>query len=140
MNPGRSARRGEMKKVAIIRGLSLSKWEMQNCEPLMKYFDVTAFTTTPCKYDISRIELPVVQVPFQSNGLTLYMEELEDHLLEMDLIYTGDISYLYSAQAIAAKRKYGCKVVCLEWENIPFNSRLTDFVCASRFQVIQLDS
>lgn len=110
-----------MNKIAVIRGLSLSKWEMQNCEPLKEYYDITAFTTTHCKYDIGRINLPVVQLPFQSNGLTLYMEGLDDHLADMDLIYTGDISYLYSAQAVQAKRKYGCKVVCLEWENIPFN-------------------
>jgi glycosyltransferase involved in cell wall biosynthesis len=48
------------------------------------------------------------------------MQGLEDYLADKDLIYSADITYFFSLQAIQAKSKFGCKVVCLEWENIPF--------------------
>ncbi len=110
------------KKIAIVRGYNLNKWEMQNYEALSGLYDITAYTTKPSKFDINQIEFPVVQLPFQSPGLTLYMEGLEDHLADKDLIYTADISWLFSAQAVVAKKRHGCKIVCLEWENIPFNN------------------
>jgi glycosyltransferase involved in cell wall biosynthesis len=109
------------KKIAIVRGANLNKWEIQNYEPLTDRYDITAYTTIQTKYDISQIEIPIVQLPFQSGGLFLYMEGLEDHLADKSLIFTADISYIFSAQAIVAKQKFGNKVVCLEWENIPFN-------------------
>jgi hypothetical protein len=36
-------------------------------------------------------------------------------------LFTADITYRFSEQAVNAKRKGNAKVVCLEWENIPFN-------------------
>jgi glycosyltransferase involved in cell wall biosynthesis len=56
------------------------------------------------------------------------MEGLEDNLASSDLVYTADITYEFSAQAVTAKKKYGCKVVCLEWENIPFNHEEHDVI------------
>ena len=109
------------KKIAIVRGCNLNKWEMQNYETLSDSYDITAYTTRPSKFDISQIEFPVVQLSFQSSGLTLYLEGLEEHLADKELIYTADTSWLFSAQAIVAKERYGCKVICMVWENIPFN-------------------
>ncbi|RJQ13373.1 MAG: glycosyltransferase [Nitrospiraceae bacterium] len=111
----------EKRKIAIVRGANLNKWEMQNYEPLAERFDITAYTTTQTCFDISRIGLPVVKLPFQSQGLLLHMQGLEEQLADKDLVFSADITYQFSAQAVEAKKRYGCKVVCLEWENIPFN-------------------
>jgi glycosyltransferase involved in cell wall biosynthesis/2-polyprenyl-3-methyl-5-hydroxy-6-metoxy-1,4-benzoquinol methylase len=110
-----------MEKVAIVRGASLNKWEMQNYEPLLDTYDITAFTTSQTYFDISKIKFPVKQLSFNSQGLLLEMEGLEDHLADQDIVFSADITYKFSAQAVQAKQKYGNKVVCLEWENIPFN-------------------
>ncbi|MEW6599421.1 MAG: glycosyltransferase [Nitrospirota bacterium] len=110
-----------LKKIAIVRGASLNKWEMQNYEPLSGCYDITAYTTTQTYFDISRIGLPVVQLPFESQGLLMEMKGLEAHLADKDLVFSADITYKFSEQAVQAKKISGCKVVCLEWENIPFN-------------------
>ncbi len=114
---------GEMnkKKLAIVRGANINKWEMQNYEPLRDMYSITAYTTEPHVFDLSHIQFPVVKLPCESQGLLLDMKGLEDHLSDKDLIYSADITYRFSEQAVQAKQKYGCKVVCLEWENIPFN-------------------
>ena len=109
-----------MKKVAIVRGSNLNKWEMQNYEPLMDRFDITAYSTAGPHYDISKIKIPIVQLPSHPEHPDTYMPGLEDHLADKDIVFTADISWMYSSQAIVAKEKYGCKVICLEWENIPF--------------------
>ncbi len=111
----------EVKKIAIVRGASLNKWEMQNYEPMRESFEMTAYTTNQTYFDISRITLPVVQLPFKQQGLLMEMEGLEESLADKDLVFTADITYKFSAQAVHAKQGSGCKVVCLEWENIPFN-------------------
>jgi len=111
----------EVKKVAIVRGANLNQWEMQNYEPLLESFDLTAYATNQTNFDISQIKLPVVQLPFKHQGLLMEMEGLEDSLADKDLVFSADITYKYSAQAVNAKQQSGCKVVCLEWENIPYN-------------------
>ncbi|MBI5098519.1 MAG: glycosyltransferase [Nitrospirae bacterium] len=111
----------ELKKVAIVRGANLNKWEMQNYEPLSDRFDITAYTTTQTCFDINQIKMPVIKLPFQSQGLLLNMQGLEEQLAGKDLVFSADITYQFSAQAVQAKKLYGYKVVCLEWENIPFN-------------------
>jgi starch synthase len=118
----------DMKKIAIVRGANLNKWEIQNYEPLLEGFDITSYTTTQTRFDIDQVKMPVVKLPFQSQGLFLHMEGLEEHLADKDLIYTADITHQFSAQAVEAKKKYGCKVVCLEWENVPFNFEEHDSV------------
>jgi len=111
----------KIKKVGIVRGANLNKWEMQNYEPLADLYDITAYTTSPTCFDISKIIVPVVQLPFQGKGLLLEMQGLEDQLADKDLVFSADITFKFSAQAVLAKKKTGCRVVCLEWENIPFN-------------------
>jgi glycosyltransferase involved in cell wall biosynthesis/2-polyprenyl-3-methyl-5-hydroxy-6-metoxy-1,4-benzoquinol methylase len=111
----------ELKKIAIVRGANLNKWEMQNYEPLSDRFDITAYTTTQTCFDTKQIRMPVIKLPFQSQGLLLSMQGLEEQLAGKDLVFSADITYQFSAQAVQAKKLYGCKVVCLEWENIPFN-------------------
>ncbi|MBI5665812.1 MAG: methyltransferase domain-containing protein, partial [Nitrospirae bacterium] len=47
----------EFKKVAIVRGANLNKWEMQNYESLLDRYDITAYTTSQTCFDISKINL-----------------------------------------------------------------------------------
>jgi glycosyltransferase involved in cell wall biosynthesis len=109
-----------LKKVAIIRGANLNQWEMQNYESLQGSFDITAYATNQTIFDISNINLPVIQLPFKHQGLLMEMEGLEDSLADKDLVFSADITFKFSAQAVNAKQKSGCKIVCLEWENIPY--------------------
>ncbi len=111
----------DLTQVAIVRGANLNKWEMQNYYPLSESYDITAYATSRTYFDIGKIRFPVVQLPYQSRGLLLHMEGLEKCLADKDIVYSADITYEFSAQAVRAKRKYGFQVVCLEWENIPFN-------------------
>lgn len=113
-----------MRKLAIVRGPNLNKWEAQNYEPLLDRYDITAYTTTQPLYDLSQIRLPIVQIPIDPNqpnrGILTYMPGLESHLADKDIIYTADITWFFSFQAVLAKEQFGGKVICMEWENIPF--------------------
>jgi GT2 family glycosyltransferase/glycosyltransferase involved in cell wall biosynthesis len=106
-------------RIAIIRGPKLNKWEMQNYEPLCEEFEITAYGTTSNDFDIAKIDIPIIQLPSEPDNPAC-MIGLEEHLADKDIIYTADITWGFSLQAINVKEKYGNKVVCLEWENIPF--------------------
>ena len=111
--------RSGIPRVAIVRGPNLNPWEMQNYEPLSGEFDLTAYTTTTPNFDISRIALPVVKVPSDPSHPG-YMMGLEFALFDADLIYSADTTWLFSYQASVIREKFGKKLVCLQWENIPF--------------------
>jgi glycosyltransferase involved in cell wall biosynthesis/2-polyprenyl-3-methyl-5-hydroxy-6-metoxy-1,4-benzoquinol methylase len=106
-------------RLAIVRGPNLNPWEMQNYEPLAAEFDLTAYTTTTPNFDISRVTLPVVKVPSDPEHPG-YMTGLEYALFDEDLIYSADTTWLFSYQASVIREKFGKKLVCLQWENIPF--------------------
>lgn len=112
-------RRSGLPRVAIVRGPNLNPWEMQNYEPLSGEFDLTAYTTTTPNFDISRVALPVVKVPSDPSHPG-YMKGLEFALFDTDLIYSADTTWLFSYQASVIREKFGKKLVCLQWENIPF--------------------
>ena len=111
--------RSRRPRVAIVRGPNLNPWEMQNYEPLSGDFDLTAYTTTTPNFDISRVALPVVKVPSDPEHPG-YMKGLEFALFDTDLIYSADTTWLFSYQAGVIREKFGKKLVCLQWENIPF--------------------
>jgi GT2 family glycosyltransferase len=75
------------RRVAIVRGANLNKWEMQNYESLANHYDITAYATEAHAFDISNISLPVVQLPSQQQGLLLKIDGLEQHLCDKDLIH-----------------------------------------------------
>ena len=106
-------------RVAIVRGPNLNPWEMQNYEPLSDSFHLTAYTTTTPNFDIGGIRLPVVQVPSHPDH-PAYMMGLEYALFDEDLIYSADTTWMFSGQAARIREKFGKKLVCLQWENIPF--------------------
>ena len=124
-------------KIAIIRGASLNKFEMQSYEPLVKYFDVTAYYSKDHFADVTIINLPKEEVgswecvlgsplsklmvfPLRLLGYREAMIGLVKALKSYDLVHTAETYNGYSYQAIKAKEKYGIKVVVTCWENIPF--------------------
>jgi glycosyltransferase involved in cell wall biosynthesis/SAM-dependent methyltransferase len=117
--PAAAGRGSGLPRVGIVRGPNLNPWEMQNYEPLSGRYDLTAYTTTNPSFDISRVRLPVVQVPPhpQHGG---YMVGLELALFDEELIYSADTTWMFSYQAAGIREKFGKKLVCLQWENIPF--------------------
>ena len=106
-------------RVAIVRGPNLNPWEMQNYETLSGEFDLTAFTTTAPSFDIGGIRFPVVRVPPHPEHPG-YMVGLESALSDADLIYSADTTWMFSYQASLIREKHGKRLVCLQWENIPF--------------------
>ncbi|RMG67434.1 MAG: glycosyltransferase, partial [Nitrospirae bacterium] len=106
-------------RIAIIRGPNLNPWEMQNYEPLVGQFDITAYTTTKPNFDIDKIKLPVVKVPSHPE-IPAYMMGLEFALFDSDLIYSADTTWPFSYQAVLIKEKFNKPLICLQWENIPF--------------------
>jgi len=109
----------ERPRVAIVRGANLNSWEMQNYEPLAASYDMTAFTTTSPNFDISKVRLPVVQVPPHPEH-PAYMMGLEFALFDQELIFSADMAWMFSLQAAEIRKKFGKKLICLQWENIPF--------------------
>jgi len=112
-------RESGLPSVAIVRGPNLNPWEMQNYEPLAKSYDITALTTTSPSFDISKVKFPVVQVPPHPQN-PAYMMGLEFALFDQDLVFSADTTWMFSFQAARICGKFGKKLVCLQWENIPF--------------------
>ena len=117
--PAGKGRESGRPRVGIVRGPNLNPWEMQNYEPLAGSYDLTAYTTTNPSFDISKVRLPVVKVPpHPQHGA--YMQGLEFALFDEDLIFSADTTWMFSFQAAGIREKFGKKLVCLQWENIPF--------------------
>lgn len=112
-------RTSERPRVAIVRGPNLNPWEMQNYEPLAESYDLTAYTTTSPSFDISKVRLPVVRVPSHPEHAA-YMQGLELALLDEELIFSADTTWMFSYQSAEIRKNSGKKLVCLQWENIPF--------------------
>jgi len=115
-------------KIAIVRGANLNKWEIQNYEPLLDKYELVAYTTEKPRFDLSEIRIPIIKLPESPEFSNIHMPGLEDALVGYDIIFTADITWMYSAQTIVAKHKYGVPVICLEWENIPFAYEDVDVV------------
>ena len=128
-------------KIGIVRGPFLNKWEMQNYEPLLEKYSVTAFTTTNHWFPLDEIKLPLkklfsIDTIFSLISLQLanifnricnrffgwnyYMFGLKNQLKDFDIVNTVELHHTFTNQVINAKKKYGFKVVVTVWENIPF--------------------
>ncbi|MCJ7509168.1 MAG: glycosyltransferase family 4 protein [candidate division Zixibacteria bacterium] len=126
------------KKIAVIRGANLNKFEMQTYEPLRKVFDVEAFCIARNNFSLKQIDLPIhkllgieVFLPriFERCYYALFnvilemyqpMLGLQKKLKNFDILHIPEVSYYYSYQAAKAKRKYGLKMVSTCAANIPF--------------------
>lgn len=125
-------------KIAIVRGPSLNKFEMQYYEPLVKKFEIVCFTSQKPIHETKTINLPVVKLPcwgqimegipggiktiFRLFGDPQVLVGLEDKLSGFDIVHTAELFSYYTHQALMAKEKGKVKkVVATVSENIPFN-------------------
>lgn len=111
--------RNRLPKIAIIRGPNLNQWETQNYESLLERFDITAYSTDKPNFDLSKIKLPIERLSAHDNH-PAYMMGLESALFDKALIYSADTTWIFSYQAAEIKKRFGKKLICLQWENIPF--------------------
>lgn len=130
------------KKIAIVRGKFLNRYEMQFFEPLIKDlpaqegFDITAFGSRTSYHD--QFAFPVQKLPSPMdlpdfpykmavlNRLFIdahYLYGLEEKLRGFDLVHTAETYYHYTQQCLNAKKKgYVKKVIATVLENIPHNN------------------
>lgn len=123
-------------KIALIRGQFLNRYDMQNYEPLIKKYDITAFGSLhpmhkefafPVELLVSPTDIP--DFPKKMSILNRifvdaqYLWGLEKELKGFEIAHTAETYYHYTHQALVAKRKgYVKKVVTTVWENIPRNN------------------
>lgn len=126
------------KRIAIIRGANLNKFEMQTYELLAKDFELTAFCLKNNNFDISHINIPIRRLWGLETIIPDFLRRwyqfffsfileinqpmffLQKKLKNFDLVHSADASYYYTYQAAKAKRRYGFKLVIIQAENIPF--------------------
>ncbi len=124
------------KKLAIVRGRFLNKFEMQSFEPLAKAYDMRAFSSLYPLHDsfafpTTKLISPMdtVEFPFKISLLNRlfvdahYLFGLRESLRGFDIAHTAETYYHYTQQCLDAKKKgYVKKVIATVWENIPFNN------------------
>lgn len=124
------------RKVAIVRGKFLNRYEMQFFEPLVETYDITAFGSRSPYHDTFRF--PVVKLPspmdvpeFPRKMSILnrmfvdahYLAGLEQKLRGFDLVHTAETYFRYTQQCLDAKQAGHVKrVIATVLENIPFNN------------------
>ncbi len=150
-----------MVKVALVRGNSLAKFELQYYEQLIEKFEINAICSLLNPFPLNNIKIPIKRL------LTVYdfeilfpkflkmrkiyqrifyyelfwqkMFGLEKLLKNYDIIHSSDIEYFYTYQSAKAKLKYGKRFVFTQWQNIPFayGVRNYNFVKSKRFKIIR---
>lgn len=125
-----------MKKIGIIRGKFLTKYDMEPFELLTKKYDITAFgSKNPFAQDFkvpliklwSPMDLP--DFPYKMQFLNRlfvdahYLLGLEEKLKGFDIAHTAETYFNFTRQILNAKQKgYVKKVVISVLENIAFNN------------------
>jgi glycosyltransferase involved in cell wall biosynthesis len=130
-----------MKRIAIIRGANLNKFEMQTLEGLKSDFAIDAFCSARNNFRLDGIDLPIHRLggvelfwPGFLGKYRRYYNFLFDFLLEtsqpmfgltrqlrgFDILHVADVSYYYSYQAAKAKDEFGSRLVASHSENLPF--------------------
>jgi len=123
-------------KVAIIRGSYLNKYEMQNYQPLVDKYEITAFSgLNPIHqkfpFAVEKLFSPVdlpdfpYKMPFLNRlflGDAMCLFGLQKRLKEFDIVHTRETYFHFTNQVLKAKKKgFVKKVVCTCSETIPFN-------------------
>ncbi|HCM81745.1 TPA: hypothetical protein DIS60_00015 [Patescibacteria group bacterium] len=125
-----------MRKLAIVRGKFLNKYEMQSFAPLIGKYDITAFgsyTSYHTQFPFSVVSclspMDFPEFPWKMQILNRlfvdaqYLFGLEKRLKGFDIIHSAETYYRYTQQCLNAKKKgYVRKVVATVLENIPFNN------------------
>ncbi|MCX8008913.1 MAG: glycosyltransferase [Patescibacteria group bacterium] len=124
------------RKIAIVRGKFLNRYEMQFFEPLTEKFDITGFGSR-CPYHdtfsfpvvklFSPVDLPDFpkKMPFLNRiwGDAHVLFSLEPMLQGFDLVHAAETYFYYTQQCLNAKKRgYVKHVVATVLENIPFNN------------------
>ncbi|OGG03755.1 hypothetical protein A2Z33_04680 [Candidatus Gottesmanbacteria bacterium RBG_16_52_11] len=123
-------------RLAIVRGAFLNRYEMQFYEPLVKRYDITAFSSLKPFHDVfsfpvirlpSPVDLPVFPLKMQVlNRLFIdahYLYGLEEYLRNFDIVHTAETYFYYTQQCLDARdRGYVRRVVTTVLETIPFNN------------------
>ncbi|RMF92375.1 MAG: glycosyltransferase [Candidatus Schekmanbacteria bacterium] len=123
--------------IAIVRGPNLNEWELKNYEPLAKKYDITAYTTLNHNFSLDNAGVPVVKLPTHPQS-PIYLMGLEYELFDKDIIFTADITWLFSLQCAVAKKKFMNNLVVLEWENIPLIYYDNENISTNKRNVINL--
>ncbi len=132
------------RRVALVRGPFLNAFECQSYAPLVETCDITAFASVRHLHSLQGLPFPVVQLPALPRwprrlcrtvavasdlvararfGEGRYLPGLTGRLAGFDLVHTVETCHGFSRQALAAKRRFGCRVVVTVWENLPFNRK-----------------
>lgn len=130
-----------MRRVAVIRGATISPWEMQNFVPLGRSYDVALIGALGVmrgmagvalkKYSLPDLDWLTARVPWRPlrwraqrrlriSGQGRRLIGLEILLRGRDLVHTVDFHYPFSHQAARYCRRSGKPLVVTRWENIPF--------------------
>ncbi len=127
-------------KVGILRGRHINQLEGQCFEKLPRYgFQPIGITTYDHVVDLSEIHFPVREghnirtltkgklklfislfgkaAGYNTEAFNLHIFGLKDLTADLDVIYSADIWYPFTYQAV----KTGIPTIAMEWENIPFN-------------------
>jgi glycosyltransferase involved in cell wall biosynthesis len=118
---------------------------MQNYEPLMGKYDLTAYTTYDNKFELDEIKIPIKKlhspnelikllpsslrhypraILFKLGGCDTNMFGLEKELSDKDIAHAVEVYNGFSYQSIKAKEENRqLKVVITVWENIPFKNK-----------------
>lgn len=122
---------------------------MQNYEPLVDYFDMTAVCGVPKQFKIKDLKLKSLdsfcttrffdQLPYFKN---LYspnsMPFLEKKLASFDILHTAELLNGYTISALNSKKKnIRQKIVATIWENIPFAYENTNLKINNRKRSIK---
>lgn len=130
---------GVKKKIAIIRGPSLSKFEMQIYEPLKSHFHLLGVGAKHRVNDTGGIAFPCVFLPLRFGffhnlpryttvmntvfGDTRWLGNFDKTIAGYDILHTVEIRTGFTLQAVRAKQKGIVKAVTVTiYENIPFVS------------------
>lgn len=129
-------------KIALLRGPFFNKFEMQNYEPLVSEFELSAFVTNrtfenhPETISIPRVILKSTEdfeltLPSSFSGIkrvllykllgyNYHLFSLEKNLKNFDIVHSAETFHGFSYQAAKAKKRWNFRLVVTQWENIPF--------------------
>ncbi len=118
------------KKVALVRGDSLSEWEGSLWHSLTDTFAVTGVCSQKNLYSTSNLRFPVIKLSTTTDNIFIHnfykyyfgifqkMGGLEKLLANYDIAHTAEVYYFYTNQAVRAKAlNKKLKVVATVWDN-----------------------
>jgi glycosyltransferase involved in cell wall biosynthesis len=149
-----------MKRIALVRGNGLAKFETQYYKPLTDKFEIWGICSLNNPFPLHEIKINIKRLPsiydlevFLPNILKIrkiyqrifYYElfyqkmfGLVNFLKNFDLIHSSDVEYYYTYQCAMARLKYNKRLVITQWQNIPFAYGVKgfNFVKSKRFKTL----